>query len=443
MRKKKKGNVVKVLSPENYIRQKARTLPVHQCHVNYDWKFSSLATVIVARKHTTGNFTVGLFLVDLGCQGVKDVQYLFNVYPHVYHDIYTNRNPMIFEPVSYVLAHNIIYTGLEFAEDYGFKPHRDFEVAKYILEEDTDEIEFIDIVCGHNGKPFYIREPDDSDRRVAEIIAQLEKTAGVGNFEVVLNDEEDELSDALDDDWEEDSEIEPGTGVENIDKELFDEMLAKMVLDEDFTLEDDLKLEFEDRDIQNSNNFQFKIQLKNIKKPPVWRRVLVPSYYNFMHLHKVIQVAFGWEDYHLFQFSEKGYGSENVITRVSDEVDAGFEVQEDAEAMLLSDVFNKEQQTYIYIYDFGDSWEHLITLEKIVPEVSTSAKLMDGKGACPPEDCGGPGGYEQLKIILADKSHPEHREYKEWLGMEEDGHWDPNELDIKEIQQEFDDFFVI
>jgi hypothetical protein len=79
MSKKNQSKQVQQLSPENYIRQKARNLPVFECLVNADWKVSKMASVSIARKHTNDNITAGLYLVDLNCLGVKDAHYLFNL----------------------------------------------------------------------------------------------------------------------------------------------------------------------------------------------------------------------------------------------------------------------------------------------------------------------------------------------------------------------------
>lgn len=201
---RKKGKVVQMLSPENYIKQKARTLPIHECRVNAEWEEDGLADILVARKHTNGNLTVGMYLVDIKCLGVKDAQYNFNMSPAEYSDLlYRTEENMELEPAEYVLVHNIIYAGIEFAEDYGFHPHKDFIIAEYILEEDTDDIELMKIPCGKNDKPFYVRGPLDSDQRAKQIIAQLEKTAGPGNYTFV-----DGLDAPWDDDFTDD-EFEP------------------------------------------------------------------------------------------------------------------------------------------------------------------------------------------------------------------------------------------
>ena len=204
MAKKKQTQQIQQLSPENYILQKARNLPVFECMVNEDWEFGKMASVSVARKHTNGNITLGLYLVDLNCLGVKDAHYLFNVSEPEYRRTITSNGNLDLISISYELAHNIVYAGLEFAKELGFNPHKDFSVARYILEEDTDEVELIEIECGKNGKPLYVKSELESNR----IIAQLERAVGKGNYDFItpveyeeieeknlyLNEEEDEFS---------------------------------------------------------------------------------------------------------------------------------------------------------------------------------------------------------------------------------------------------------
>jgi hypothetical protein len=183
--------------------------------------------------------------------------------------------------------------------------------------------------------------------------------------------------------------------------------------------------------------FQFKIQLKNIHQPTVWRRVTVPSHFSFTKFHRVIQAAFGWYDCHLFQFSPGGYGSSPIISIPDPDIDR---MQQDNRQPLhstktkLADIFTVEKQKFKYIYDFGDDWIHEITLEKIVEDESKAVACLAGKGACPPEDCGGPWGFASLKKILTDPTHPEYAETREWLGLEQDEEWNAAEFNLEEVQ---------
>ena len=169
--------------------------------------------------------------------------------------------------------------------------------------------------------------------------------------------------------------------------------------------------------------YQIKISLIGAK-PPIWRTVLVASDLGLDAFHDVIQVAMGWTNSHLHQFidNKKSYS-------IPDE---DFELEsEDETQYKLFQLLKKEKDTLTYEYDFGDSWEHKILLEKILPYDSKTLLpvCIKGKRACPPEDCGGIWGYEELLEIISDPKHPEHEDILEWLG----GGFDPDEFDLEEI----------
>jgi hypothetical protein len=423
MAKNKKTKIVQMLSPENYIIQKARSLPIYECTINADWRETGLAQVFVIRKHINENLTIGLYLVDLLCLGVKDSHYLFNISQGEYQEMLSHSIlQMETEKIPYELAHNIIYAGLEFAAEYGFKPHKIFNsVSKYILEEDTDDIELIDIPCGHeeDEKPVFITGPGVDETTIKRVLAQLEKTAGPDNYYFI----DDSDGDTLDD----------------MDMSDFD-------LDDEYWMEDQIRDELEMLDDSKkikSTTLQFKIHIKGVSNPAVWRRITVPSYYNFTLLHFIIQTVFDWNDAHLYQFSEHGFESKTVITHMLDQ-DFGEDYNQlDASKVYLTDIFKSEGQKYNYIYDFGDNWEHVIELEKIITKLSFHPKTLAGEGACPPEDCGGHWGYENLKKILADPHHPEHQEYLDWLGLAEGLEWDSNEFDLEYTQIYLEELFEI
>ena len=170
---------------------------------------------------------------------------------------------------------------------------------------------------------------------------------------------------------------------------------------------------------------QFKISLKNVRKPTVWRRVLVSENITFEDFHECIQCFFNWENCHCWCFSPKGWGSSPQIM-VPDDDDL-MEPDYDASNTKLSRIFMAEKQKYVYIYDFGDGWIHDIELEKITDEDVKEAVCLAGKGTCPPEDCGGPWGYEELKEILSDPSNEQYKDMVEWLSLRDGEIWDPNE----------------
>jgi hypothetical protein len=171
--------------------------------------------------------------------------------------------------------------------------------------------------------------------------------------------------------------------------------------------------------------FQLKITLQDTK-PPIWRRVLVDRSTTLAHLHDVIQAAFGWWNYHLheFEIGRKRYG-------VPDPDEDWGEPPRDERRTRLDAVVG-EGASFRYTYDFGDGWEHRVIVEKVLPpSVDTAAPAcIDGRRACPPEDCGGTWGYRELLEILADPTHPEHGERREWLGRP----FDPDAFDPSEFE---------
>lgn len=172
---------------------------------------------------------------------------------------------------------------------------------------------------------------------------------------------------------------------------------------------------------------QLKIQIKGISKPPVWRRLLVPDHFTFSQLHQVIQNAFGWDDYHLFQFSPTGYGSHPQIGLEDEWTEDDLE---NAQKVKLNKYLHQKGEKYTYIYDFGDDWTHTILVEDVLAGKAIRAELLAGKGACPPEDCGGVWGYESLLEALADPKHEMHDEMRDWLGLEADDSWDPTSFNL-------------
>jgi len=177
--------------------------------------------------------------------------------------------------------------------------------------------------------------------------------------------------------------------------------------------------------------FQFKITLKGIR-PPIWRRIQVPETYTFWDLHVAIQDAMGWFDSHLHRFEIL-----NHSTGMKEEIgipDEEFEwdtVTLPGWEQKIADYFSMNNTKSEYVYDFGDNWEHIVKLEKILPRQEGIAypKCTDGKRACPPEDCGGLWGYEDLLKAITNPKHREHKEMLDWVG----GSFDAEHFDIKEV----------
>lgn len=178
---------------------------------------------------------------------------------------------------------------------------------------------------------------------------------------------------------------------------------------------------------------QFYIELRG-SDPLVWRRIVVPADYTFYELHKAIQGAFGWENSHLFQFSESEFSDQTCFGLPVDDIDAD-RVTMDARKTKVSRILKKEGQTYCYIYDFGDDWDHRLTLEKIVAKDIAVPVCLDGAGACPPEDVGGMHGYQEMLRVFKTPRHPERASYITWLGLVPGEKWDPKFCSIREVNK--------
>ena len=158
---KKKKHMPPPLSPKKYIITRAQTLPVHKCLINQDWDDSRMASIVVMRKHTNGNITAGFYLVDLLARGVKDTHFIFNEPEwQVMERILDQAPEDFYMETTYVLVHNIIYSAVAFAEEYDMKPHEDFNITRHLLEEDTDDVEWVDITCGVDGEPDFLFDDD-------------------------------------------------------------------------------------------------------------------------------------------------------------------------------------------------------------------------------------------------------------------------------------------
>ncbi len=205
--KSRKANTQPVrISPEKYIQTKARALPLDQCLYNPDWRSSGLATVLISRRQPSGNLIIGVYLVDVYCLGLKNTSCFFNESDFFLENELKEMafSTQTYEPCDYVLAHNIIYGAIAYAEDLGFRPQKDFRVSQYILEEDDDHVELLELEFGKDGKPCYITGPYDN---TSLIIGKLKAAVGEGNFTVIYaGDYPDDDSDDGHDDSDEDEE---------------------------------------------------------------------------------------------------------------------------------------------------------------------------------------------------------------------------------------------
>lgn len=170
-----------------------------------------------------------------------------------------------------------------------------------------------------------------------------------------------------------------------------------------------------------TNIFQLHVELEDIS-PPVWRKVLVPSNITLAALHTALNELMGWTNSHLHQFllRDRIFGDK----RADDFGELEFE---DEKKFCLDDLIG-EGQVISYEYDFGDGWTHHVKVEK---KLEFDRRLayplcVAGARACPPEDCGGPPGYESLVAKLRDPKDAEHDDLVTWVG----GFFDPEGFDV-------------
>ena len=170
---------------------------------------------------------------------------------------------------------------------------------------------------------------------------------------------------------------------------------------------------------------RLKIALAGIR-PPIWRRVDVPETYTLGDLHPIIQIVMGWDDYHLHMFNVRGIDYSTYDPENPFELDS-----EDEETITVAKAFTLANGKIVYTYDFGDNWEHVITLEKIIEEGAPLA-CIKARRAAPPEDCGGPWGYESMLESMDDPEDEEYEEVREWYEAQK-GHLDPEHVDMDDI----------
>jgi len=174
--------------------------------------------------------------------------------------------------------------------------------------------------------------------------------------------------------------------------------------------------------------YQLKITLLGTM-PPVWRQLLAPAELTLARLHDVLQTVMGWQDCHLHEFSagQRRFGTPNPEDRFM-----SIPPAEDERTVHLSNVLSRVGAKIIYTYDFGDSWEHAIVLEKRLP-ASPGADYpvcTGGERAGPPEDCGGIGGFYHLLEALEDAEHEEHEDLVDWVGD-----YDANAFSIEDVNR--------
>jgi len=178
---------------------------------------------------------------------------------------------------------------------------------------------------------------------------------------------------------------------------------------------------------------QFKITLQEIH-PLIWRRIQISKLCTFWDLHVAIQDAMGWMDSHLHEFTAVNPATEEKeFIGIPD--DEGFDevhpVLEGWETKVEHYLRSEKNRKMRYLYDFGDSWEHLIEFEgEHEKQFDKYPVCLAGERACPPEDVGGIVGYENFISIINTPRHRERKELLTWVG----GKYDPEKFDPKKIK---------
>lgn len=186
--------------------------------------------------------------------------------------------------------------------------------------------------------------------------------------------------------------------------------------------------------LEKKRVLQFKVTLYGIE-PLVWRRIQVPSDYNFWDLHVAIQDAMGWLDYHLHHFEIKGRRKRKLVHIGIPDFDRnnfGLEPVFPGWEIPVTKHFNDLGVTAKYVYDYGDDWCHTVVLEGYIlkDQEEKYPLCVTGARACPLEDCGGVYGYERMLKVLSDTGDEEHEEMKEWVGKS----WSPELFNPAEIK---------
>lgn len=181
-------------------------------------------------------------------------------------------------------------------------------------------------------------------------------------------------------------------------------------------LSKDLKMIF-DEAIIRCEAVDLTVKLK-LDGQIAWRRIITPVDITFRQLHEILQVAFEWKDYHLYNFNifdEEGKCALNVIS----EYEEIYESLQDSQILLDSQVnlseYIKPKYRIVYCYDYGDNWEHEITIQGVNTEYDKNYPIcLMGEGNAPPEDVGGISGYKEFLKVMADANHIENENMQQW-----------------------------
>lgn len=178
-----------------------------------------------------------------------------------------------------------------------------------------------------------------------------------------------------------------------------------------------------------SDVVRLKIALVDTE-PSIWRQVDVPASASLKDMHSIIQAAMGWQNCHLHQFH---VGKQTINGPGFDDPGFSGERSISAARVQLGELIARKVKRFAYVYDMGDSWEHELRIEKVLPAEpqTTYPRFVDGAGRCPPEDIRGLPGFYNFLEALEDPAHPDHEDLVDWYG----GSFDPSDLDEPAIKK--------
>ena len=183
-------------------------------------------------------------------------------------------------------------------------------------------------------------------------------------------------------------------------------------------------LNYRSADVAEPSLWQLHVWLVD-SDPPIWRRFTLSNQATLAELHQVLQIVMGWRNSHLHGFEIQGdrYGPPGPQPLPD---------TRDTTQYRLADLPLVSGAQFIYTYDFGDGWRHQLTVEAMSPAAAAVPTCLDGARACPPEDCGGMWGYEDLLERIDDPGDPDYYDLIDWIG----GDFDPEAFRLPPINQQ-------
>lgn len=206
-KKTKHGGQQQAFSPQRFVRERMRTVKIGKCYMFADeeWR-DGLGYVIVIREHTGGKKSFAVYMVDRWCVGVKDTFFNVRQDDDSIEELLSKVGEYRLQEVSYNEAHNMVWGAVDYAEEAGIKPHKDFATTQYFLEEDTDEIPLIEYEFGKDGKHYLVAK---SQLELSKYLQPMKKNLSENEYTCVVADYDED-----DDEWDDYDDVE-----DNFDEE--------------------------------------------------------------------------------------------------------------------------------------------------------------------------------------------------------------------------------